>query len=105
MYREGRRVRVQRARRLRADRARGVQDRSRRPGRRERSAGGPAGGCRVVPGGRDIGSRRGYRRPGVPIEWTAMAVRILFVEDEPSISDPFSKALVREGFEPMVART
>src|SRR3954452_9595347 len=34
-----------------------------------------------------------------------MATRILFVEDEPSISDPFSKALVREGFEPMVART
>src|SRR5690349_11044287 len=34
-----------------------------------------------------------------------MAPRILFVEDEPSISDPFSKALVREGFEPVVART
>jgi DNA-binding response OmpR family regulator len=34
-----------------------------------------------------------------------MATRILFVEDEPSISDPFSKALVREGFEPVVART
>jgi two-component system response regulator RegX3 len=34
-----------------------------------------------------------------------MATRILFVEDEPSISDPFSKALAREGFEPIVART
>ena len=31
--------------------------------------------------------------------------RILFVEDEPAISDPFSKALAREGFEPVVART
>src|SRR3954452_10101097 len=34
-----------------------------------------------------------------------MATRILFVEDEPSISDPFSKALSREGFEPVVARS
>src|SRR3954452_6061106 len=34
-----------------------------------------------------------------------MATRILFVEDEPSISDPFSKALAREGFEAIVART
>jgi DNA-binding response OmpR family regulator len=34
-----------------------------------------------------------------------MGTRILFVEDEPSISDPFSKALSREGFEPVVART
>ena len=31
--------------------------------------------------------------------------RILFVEDERSISEPFSKALVREGFEPHVAGT
>jgi DNA-binding response OmpR family regulator len=31
--------------------------------------------------------------------------RILFVEDEASISDPFSRALSREGFEPIVART
>src|SRR5437763_8787560 len=31
--------------------------------------------------------------------------RILFVEDEPSISDPFSKALARAGFEPVVARS
>jgi two-component system response regulator RegX3 len=29
--------------------------------------------------------------------------RILFVEDEPSISEPFSKALRRAGFEPLVA--
>jgi DNA-binding response OmpR family regulator len=31
--------------------------------------------------------------------------RVLFVEDERGISEPFSKALSREGFEPVVART
>jgi two-component system response regulator RegX3 len=31
--------------------------------------------------------------------------RVLFVEDESSISEPFSKALAREGFEPVVVRT
>ena len=31
--------------------------------------------------------------------------RILFVEDEAAISDPFSRALEREGFEAVVART
>jgi DNA-binding response OmpR family regulator len=31
--------------------------------------------------------------------------RVLFVEDEPNIYEPFSKALSREGFEPVVART
>jgi DNA-binding response OmpR family regulator len=31
--------------------------------------------------------------------------RVLFVEDEPSIYEPFSKALAREGFEPVIART
>jgi DNA-binding response OmpR family regulator len=31
--------------------------------------------------------------------------RILFVEDEQSISDPFSRALAREGFDPVVVRT
>jgi two-component system response regulator RegX3 len=31
--------------------------------------------------------------------------RILFVEDEDSISEPFSRALEREGFEPVVAST
>jgi DNA-binding response OmpR family regulator len=31
--------------------------------------------------------------------------RILFVEDERSISEPFSKALAREGYEPVVAHT
>jgi two-component system, OmpR family, response regulator RegX3 len=31
--------------------------------------------------------------------------RVLFVEDEQSIYEPFSKALAREGFEPVVART
>jgi DNA-binding response OmpR family regulator len=30
---------------------------------------------------------------------------VLFVEDEPSISEPFSAALTREGFEPLVAGT
>jgi two-component system, OmpR family, response regulator RegX3 len=35
----------------------------------------------------------------------AARARILFVEDEASISDPFSRALSREGFEPVVART
>ncbi len=34
-----------------------------------------------------------------------MKPRVLFVEDEPSIYEPFSKALVREGFEPVLART
>jgi two-component system, OmpR family, response regulator RegX3 len=34
-----------------------------------------------------------------------MATRILFVEDERSISEPFAKALAREGFEPTVAAT
>ncbi len=34
-----------------------------------------------------------------------MGPRILFVEDEPSIFEPFSKALAREGFEPVVATT
>jgi DNA-binding response OmpR family regulator len=31
--------------------------------------------------------------------------RILFVEDERSISEPFSKALAREGYDPVVAHT
>jgi two-component system, OmpR family, response regulator RegX3 len=31
--------------------------------------------------------------------------RVLFVEDEANIYEPFSKALSREGFEPVVART
>jgi two-component system, OmpR family, response regulator RegX3 len=31
--------------------------------------------------------------------------RVLFVEDESSIYEPFSKALAREGFEPVIART
>jgi two-component system response regulator RegX3 len=34
-----------------------------------------------------------------------MQPRILFVEDERSISDPFARALVRAGFEPVTART
>jgi DNA-binding response OmpR family regulator len=34
-----------------------------------------------------------------------MQPRILFVEDEPSISDPFARALARAGFETITART
>ena len=34
-----------------------------------------------------------------------MKPRVLFIEDESSIYEPFSKALAREGFEPVVART
>ena len=33
------------------------------------------------------------------------AQRILYVEDEPSISEPFRQALVREGFDAAVAGT
>jgi DNA-binding response OmpR family regulator len=35
----------------------------------------------------------------------AVKPRVLFVEDEASIYEPFSKALAREGFEPVVAST
>jgi DNA-binding response OmpR family regulator len=35
----------------------------------------------------------------------ASSARILFVEDEPSISEPFAHALTRAGFEPVVAAT
>jgi DNA-binding response OmpR family regulator len=35
----------------------------------------------------------------------AASRRVLFVEDEPGISEPFSNALRREGYEPVVART
>jgi DNA-binding response OmpR family regulator len=33
------------------------------------------------------------------------AGRVLLVEDEPSIADPFAQALARNGFEPLIART
>jgi DNA-binding response OmpR family regulator len=39
------------------------------------------------------------------VSTNAARPRILLVEDEESISDPFSRALAREGFEPVVART
>jgi two-component system, OmpR family, response regulator RegX3 len=39
------------------------------------------------------------------LDSTGVKPRVLFVEDEPSIYEPFSKALAREGFEPVVART
>jgi DNA-binding response OmpR family regulator len=39
------------------------------------------------------------------VSTTAGRPRILLVEDEESISEPFSRALAREGFEPIVART
>jgi DNA-binding response OmpR family regulator len=39
------------------------------------------------------------------VSTNAARPRILLVEDEESISEPFSRALAREGFEPVVART
>ena len=36
---------------------------------------------------------------------TSAAGRVLLVEDESSIADPFAQALVRNGFQPAVART
>jgi two-component system, OmpR family, response regulator RegX3 len=41
------------------------------------------------------------------IGWVSLPSRprVLFVEDERGIAEPFSKALSREGFEPVVART
>ncbi len=46
---------------------------------------------------------------GVPIDSAAArgapAGRVLLVEDERSISEPFSRALAREGFEPVLAET
>src|SRR4051812_46397521 len=105
MHREGRRDGVRRARRLRARGAGRVRGRGRGARGRNRAARGSVGGRGVVPGGCDLAVRRGHRGTALSVEWSRMATRILFVEDEPSISDPFSKALVREGFEPVVART
>src|SRR3954471_22142370 len=104
MHGEGRRAGVQRPRRLRAGGAERVRGRRRRARDRRRAEGAAARGRGVVPGGCDLSIRR-RRQPDLSVEWPSMATRILFVEDEPSISDPFSKALVREGFEPIVART
>jgi two-component system, OmpR family, response regulator RegX3 len=39
------------------------------------------------------------------VSTTSARPRILLVEDEDSISDPFSRALAREGFEPVIAKT
>jgi DNA-binding response OmpR family regulator len=39
------------------------------------------------------------------VEQTTAGTRVLLVEDEPSISEPFSRALAREGFEPVLAPT
>ncbi len=39
------------------------------------------------------------------MDGTANRARILFVEDEPSISEPFCQALAREGFDTVVAPT
>jgi two-component system, OmpR family, response regulator RegX3 len=38
-------------------------------------------------------------------ETLSKGVRLLLIEDEQSISEPFSRALAREGFEPVVAST
>ena len=49
---------------------------------------------------------RRFPRPSlVLVSNNAARPRILLVEDEESISDPFSRALAREGFEPVVAKT
>jgi two-component system response regulator RegX3 len=40
-----------------------------------------------------------------PSDVRGIRPRVLFVEDERGIAEPFSKALSREGFEPVVART
>jgi two-component system, OmpR family, response regulator RegX3 len=47
------------------------------------------------------------RSPGTTpgLQSKTMQARILFVEDEPSISDPFAKALSRAGFDTVTART
>ena len=45
------------------------------------------------------------RRYSEPVATANRNGRILFVEDEDAISAPFSRALEREGFEPVVART
>jgi two-component system response regulator RegX3 len=71
----------------------------------QRRGGAPSG--RPVPGKesvRDGGDalERGYS--GV-VDPAAGRPRILFVEDERSISEPFAKALAREGFEPVTAFT
>src|SRR5688572_23786378 len=57
-----------------------------------------------------VKARENHRhRPPGWLDSPAMSLpskpRVLFVEDESSISGPFSKALVREGFEPFVAAT
>jgi two-component system response regulator RegX3 len=44
-------------------------------------------------------------KAGEAVAAAPRGARILFVEDEPSISEPFSQALEREGFEAVVAGT
>jgi len=53
---------------------------------------------------RDVGDGLGRGYSGL-VESAAGRPRILFVEDERSISEPFAKALAREGFEPVTAFT
>ena len=43
--------------------------------------------------------------PAEPLPATAAAPRVLLVEDEPSIAEPFASALARGGFQPVIART
>jgi DNA-binding response OmpR family regulator len=45
------------------------------------------------------------REPSAPGTFDRMATRILIVEDEASIAEPFARLLRREGFETTVART
>jgi two-component system, OmpR family, response regulator RegX3 len=65
------------------------------------------GSGRTAPGKESVRDRetaleRGYSEF---VEPAAGRPRILFVEDERSISEPFAKALTREGFEPVTAFT
>jgi DNA-binding response OmpR family regulator len=48
-----------------------------------------------------------WRSAGPSLQWPAMgrSARILFVEDEPAIAEPFGRALTREGFDVEGART
>lgn len=59
-----------------------------------------------VAGSDDMNSLKEARMPdGGANGALAHAAQILFVEDEPSISEPFCRALEREGFEAVVAAT
>src|SRR5262245_46132020 len=60
---------------------------------------------------RGLRVRKTWRWPGArPLPWPSVSAAeqrpvVLFVEDERSILEPFSRALAREGFDPVPART